>query len=261
MDAPSPTSDGRAPRQDPETKRRPGQPPETPPRTRPSEVALVLAAGGPVDPRIARALPAASLVVAADSGLSQARVLGVRPDLLVGDLDSVEPGEVASVAAAGTRVERHPVEKDQIDLEIALDAACDAGATAIVVVAGAGGRLDMSLANLLVLALPRYAAVHLEGWVGTAWVAVARPGNAVEVHGTPGEIVSLVPVGGLAGGITTSGLRYPLQTGSLTAGTTRGVSNELTGSSATVSLTDGVLLVIRPDALNALDALDALEDR
>jgi thiamine pyrophosphokinase len=213
------------------------------------DVVLVLAAGEPVDPRVADVLPAAELVIAADSGLAQARRLGLRPDLLIGDLDSVEPGEVTAVAAAGTRVERHPTEKDQIDLELALDAACDAGAATIVLVAGAGGRLDMAIANLLVAARSRYARVRIEGWVGSAWFAVARPNHVVDIHGMPGELVSLLPVGGPAGGITTEGLRYPLHAESLDAGTTRGVSNELIGPDASLSLTSGVLLVIRPDAL------------
>ncbi|MBV8952003.1 MAG: thiamine diphosphokinase [Actinobacteria bacterium] len=220
------------------------------PSHRTDAAAIVLAAGGAVDARIADLLPAAALVIAADAGLAQARALGLRPDLLVGDLDSVEPGEIASVAASGTRVERHPVEKDQIDLEIALDAARDAGVPAIVVVAGAGGRLDMSLANLLVLALSRYADIRIEAWIGTAWLAVARAGRSVQLCGRPGEIVSLVPVGGPAGGITTAGLRYPLHDEALSAGTTRGVSNELTDArGGSVSLTEGVLLVVRPDAL------------
>jgi thiamine pyrophosphokinase len=213
------------------------------------DVVLVLAAGEPIDQRVADVLPVAGLVIAADSGLAQAQRLGLRPDLLVGDLDSVEPDEVAAVAAAGTRVERHPTEKDQIDLELALDAACGAGAATIVLVAGAGGRLDMAIANLLVAARSRYARVRIEGWVGSAWFAVARPNHVVDIHGMPGELVSLLPVGGPAGGITTEGLRYPLHAESLDAGTTRGVSNELIGPDASLSLTSGVLLVIRPDAL------------
>lgn len=212
-------------------------------------VALVLAGGGPVDSRVARVLPAAALVVAADSGLSQARLLGLHPDLLVGDLDSVEPAEVAAVAASGTRVERHPAEKNEIDLELALDAACDAGAATILLVAGAGGRLDMVLANLLVTALPRYERVHIEGWIGSAWFAVARPNRTVEIRGRPGELVSILPLGGHAAGITTTGLRYPLHDEALGAGTTRGVSNEITGADATVTIGSGVALVIRPDAL------------
>jgi thiamine pyrophosphokinase len=228
MDAPSRPDHGRAHRPD---------------------VVLVLAAGGNVDPRIAGSLPAFDLVIAADSGLTQAERLGLRADVLVGDLDSVEPDEIVAAAARGTRVERHPVEKDQIDLELALDAACDTGASRVVLVAGAGGRLDMALANLLVAAHPRYERVHIDGWIGPAWFAVGRPNRPVDIHGAPGEVVSVLPVGGAAGGISTEGLRYPLRGETLDAGTTRGVSNELLGTQARISLTDGTVLVVRPDAL------------
>jgi thiamine pyrophosphokinase len=216
-------------------------------------VALVVAAvtGGRPDPRIGPRLPAPDLVVAADSGIAAANALGLPVDLLVGDLDSAEPADVAAARDAGTLVEEHPAEKDQIDLELALDAACELGAKQIVVVAGAGGRLDMALANVAVLTRERYGSLEVEGWIGAGWLAVVRAPDRRLVAGRRGELVSLLPVGGAAT-VTTEGLRYPLRGEALLPGSSRGISNEVADpETASVQVEAGVVLVVRPEALEA----------
>ena len=84
--------------------------------------AVVFAGGDPLPEEVRRLLPRDALVVAADSGLDLARRLGVPVDLVVGDFDSVDPAGLAAAAAAGSVLERHPVDKDATDLELALDA-------------------------------------------------------------------------------------------------------------------------------------------
>src|SRR5450432_2459847 len=105
-------------------------------------VAIVLAGGDALPTGVAGHVPAAALVIAADSGLSHAQELGLSVDLVVGDLDSVDDAELAAAVAAGAEIERHPPEKDATDLELALDAACTRRATHITIVGGHGGRLD-----------------------------------------------------------------------------------------------------------------------
>lgn len=212
-------------------------------------VAIVLGAGGPVDSRVAPLLPPADLVVAADSGLAQAAPLGLHVDAVVGDLDSVDPAMLAAARATGTAVERHPVAKNEIDLELAIQTASARGATRVVVVTGAGGRMDMLLANALVLAHEQYAHLRVEAWTDRAWSAIARGRGRVELDGRPGELVSLLALGGTARGVTTHGLQYPLHHEDLHPGSGRGVSNALLDVHAAVDLDAGVLLVIRPHAL------------
>jgi thiamine pyrophosphokinase len=199
--------------------------------------ALLDALGLPTDGRI---------VVAADSGVAHALALGLEIDVAVGDFDSLDPAVLEAVEAAGTRVERHPVAKDATDLELALDTAIGLGAARVVVVGGHGGRLDHFLANALVLGAPRYGAVELEAVVGDALVMVVRPGPGIRFGGRPGQLVTILPVHGPAEGVRTEGLRYPLRGETLSAGTTRGVSNELVAAEAHVALTAGAVLVVRP---------------
>jgi thiamine pyrophosphokinase len=206
--------------------------------------ALVFAGGAPPTPHEVSATTEADIVIAADSGLAHARAVGLHVDLVVGDLDSVDPADLDAAIADGTAVERHPAAKDATDLELALDAAVERGATAIRVVGVGGGRLDHFLGNVLLLTSPRYAAARVDAHVDGAHVVVVH--DRVDLDGTPGGLCSLLPLGGPAIGVLTDGLRYPLRRETLPPGTTRGVSNEFLGARATVSLESGVLLAVIP---------------
>jgi len=205
---------------------------------------VVVAGGDPPAPHAADGLPGDAYVIAADSGLDCARALGLRVDLVVGDLDSVAPDALATAEAAGVTVERHPVAKDQTDLELAMDRAVALAPERVVVIGGPGGRFDHVVAGVLQLAHERYAQVAMEARVGEALVTVVRGERTLRGH--PGDLLSLLPIGGPARGITTTGLRYPLVDEDLLPGTSRGVSNELEDQVATVAVRHGVLLAIQP---------------
>lgn len=208
---------------------------------------VVLAGGDPVRPPLPRPLPRADAVIAADSGLAAAEGLGLSVDVVVGDLDSVEPAQLAAARAAGVRIEVHPRDKDRTDLAIALDTAIDSGAEAITVVGGAGGRFDHLLAGALLLASPSYADAEVTAVMGPAVVTVVR--GERRLHGRSGEIVGLVAVHGPARGVTTQGLAYPLIDDELSAGSSRGVSNILHTDTALVHVREGVLLAVQPGAM------------
>jgi thiamine pyrophosphokinase len=207
-------------------------------------VAVVFAGGDPPHAGALDDVPDDACSIAADSGLEHASALGRRVDLVVGDLDSVRPEVLAAAERAGTRVERHPTAKDATDLELALDAARDAGCGRIVVIGGHGGRVDHFVANLLLLGSPRLRGASVEARFPGGTVHVVR--DALEIRGVPGDVVSLLPVGGAAHGVTTEHLRYPLRGETLHPGSTRGVSNELLATRARVTLTDGTLLAVEP---------------
>lgn len=213
----------------------------------PSEDVVVLTGGDPVDPAHTPPLPAGARVVAADSGLAAAEVLGLTVDVVVGDMDSVVPARLAAAEAAGARIERHPTAKDATDLALAMDVALGFGARRVTVVGGDGGRLDHLLANALLLAADDYAAVTVVAHLGPATITVVR--DEATLFGRRGELVSLLAVHGPAHGITTAGLRYPLRDELLTPGSSRGVSNELDRPTARVRLRSGVLLAVQPEAL------------
>jgi thiamine pyrophosphokinase len=219
-----------------------------------ASVALVFAGGDPPLPGVVERLPSAALVIGADSGLEHALALGRRVDVAVGDFDSVKPDALAAVERDGAVVERHPQDKDATDLELALRAAAARGVARVTVVGGHGGRLDHFAANLLLLGAADLAAVDVDAWLGEAHVTVIR--RSARIDGHPGELVSLLALGGPAIGVTTTGLRFPLHDAPLRPGSTLGVSNELEGASASVSIRSGVVLAIQPHALGLGAPLD-----
>lgn len=205
---------------------------------------MVVTGGDPIEPASVGDLPAGAYVIAADSGLDRAMELGLPVDLAVGDFDSASPATLAAAVAAGCAIERHPAAKDSTDLELALLAARDRGITDVLVLGGHGGRLDHLLANALVVAGDAFADLTVEAVMGAARLTVVR--RRVELVGRPGELVSLLAVGGPARRVRTEGLRYPLRDEDLWPGSTRGVSNEMTERRATVTLSAGAIIAIRP---------------
>lgn len=221
---------------------------------------LLLAGGMTPSPHVRSALPPAAMCIAADSGLDHARVLGIVPDVAVGDFDSVTADGLDWARSVGVELQGHPASKDQTDLELALEVAMVAGADRLVAAAVGGGRFDHLLANMAVLADRRYDSMAVDALLGTARVAVihghghgdhgADAGVAERVlDGRPDELVSLLPMHGDATGVTTTGLTYPLHDDHLVAGTSWGVSNTFVESEATVSLSGGTLLAVQPDRL------------
>jgi thiamine pyrophosphokinase len=206
---------------------------------------IVVVASGALAPGDEAWLDGADVVIAADGGAAALDRLGRRPDRLVGDLDSAAPALVERLEAAGTRVDRHPVDKEASDTELALRAAILAGASQVTLLGAAGGdRLDHELANLFLLADPAFAAIELRAIAGATAVCAVRGGGSVVLRGEVGDIVTLLPIGGDAVGVTAVGLRWPLDAATLPMGPSRGLSNVVVGPDASVSLIDGVLLVV-----------------
>ena len=188
-------------------------------------------------------------VIAADSGLDLAERMGITPDLVVGDLDSVTPEALRRARAAGVEVRTSPEDKDETDLELALAAAWEhlrgRSGTSLWVIGGAGGRLDHLAGNLAVMTGPRWRHFEITGWIGTARVDVIR--SSRRLSGVPGLQASILAWHGDAEGVTTAGLEWPLHRTTVPAGSGWGTSNRFVGDEATVSLIRGTVTVITPD--------------
>jgi thiamine pyrophosphokinase len=182
------------------------------------------------------------LLIAADGGARHALALGLVPAVLIGDLDSILKADRIRLEAADTQIRQYPQDKNETDLELALQFAVNAGVREILIVAALGGRLDQTLGNLSLLTGPEFAALDLrvDDGVEQAWFVRQR----TELRGRPGELVSLIPWSGEVHGVTTSGLRWPLQSETLFPDRTRGISNELVGETALVEIKSGLLLLV-----------------
>ena len=182
--------------------------------------------------------------VAADGGVNHCLVLGRNPDALVGDLDSVDASVVEQLALAGVQVVRHPVVKDQTDLELALEFALNIGASELLLMGALGGRLDQMLANVLILG-QRHWPVPLRLVEGRQLVQLIPPNQTVTLVAQVGDTVSAIPLSDQVTGIIYTGMRYPLNNHTLPFGSTQGISNEVSERPATVRIASGRLLIIQ----------------
>jgi thiamine pyrophosphokinase len=193
---------------------------------------------------VLRLVESEDLLIAADGGARLCRQLGLIPSVLIGDFDSLDEDEVASLIKSGVQVIRHPRRKDFTDLELALRHAQSLGIREVVVFAALGARWDQTLANLLLPAAAGLAGMRIGLADGSQEVMLLRGGEELVLHGHSGDTVSLVPIGGNATGVTTHGLEYPLQDETLYFGATRGLSNVLLDDGATIYSIGGLLLCV-----------------
>lgn len=183
------------------------------------------------------------LVIAADGGSRHCQALQIIPDLLIGDLDSANPDLAADWEAAGVEVIRHPEDKDQTDLELALLLAQERGSGEALVYGAVGGRLDMTYGNLILLAHPQLTLPATLIW-GNEEVHLLRPGEDLSLAGQPGDTLSLLPLHPGGAVVSTQGLQYALKNEKLAFGLTRGISNRLIQTRATIRLETGLMAVI-----------------
>lgn len=176
-------------------------------------------------------------VIAADGGYPLAERVFGKPDLAVGDFDSL------GAIPEGVPVIRHPAEKDDTDLALAAEAAIERGATELCIYAALGGRLDHTVANLQLLAslVRRGIRATLFGADGIAVTALLA-GQCATFSPRRGTL-SVFAHGGACEDVTLSGVKYPLDGATLFPTRPLGISNEFIGEGAQISLAGGILLV------------------
>lgn len=181
-------------------------------------------------------------VIAADGGGNHLAALGVRPDVVVGDLDSLDWQQWEPWEKAGTKMVVHPAEKNETDLELALLYAVQNYAGEIKVLGALGGRLDQMMANIFLLAHPALTGrqVTLVEPTQQAWLVRGK----TEVTGKKGDRVSLIPLGGDVKIGRTIGLKWKLKDETLRLGPARGISNVMLSETAVVEIDDGIVLCV-----------------
>jgi thiamine pyrophosphokinase len=185
---------------------------------------------------------AGDLTLAADGGADLCVAWGWPVDAVVGDMDSVNDSVRQQLEAQGVPFIVSPVEKDETDLELALRLALERGATELIIAGALGARIDHTLGNLALLALPALAGIPtcIADGDQTIWLARDR----VSVAGQPGDTLSLLPFGGDAHGVSLTGVHWPLHAADLPLGPSLSISNRMTASQAEVSVMEGRLWVV-----------------
>jgi thiamine pyrophosphokinase len=204
-------------------------------------VKAVILAGGRLAPapHLAPLVEGAEVVLAADSGLRHARTLGLTPDLVVGDFDSVSRGDLE--AFPGLPRVRHPVRKDELDLELAIAVALERSASELVILGAFGTRLDQSLACLLIAARLRRQGMAVSLHDGERDAFPLTAGDRLSLDLPAGMVFSLLALE--SGVCSVSGAEYPLDRAQLPFGVGLGLANRALGGPL-VEVHEGLIAVI-----------------
>ncbi len=193
-------------------------------------------------PPIIREICSSDLIIAADGGAEHCKRLGILPNLIIGDLDSMDEKTITVYREAGVEIIRHPRRKDETDLELALKIAVQRSISQVYIIGGLGIRWDMTFANVLLAAHPAYPRLSIRFLDGSQELVVLSGTNRLDMDDRRGNTVSLIPLGGDVLGVTTEGLEYSLKDEILYFGSPRGVSNVIAEAHAQVRMRAGTLL-------------------
>jgi thiamine pyrophosphokinase len=200
---------------------------------------LIIGGAGPGADVFARCLDGADVVIAADSGYDAAVGLGVEPDLVVGDMDSVRDKRGLDGIPRERRVV-YPEDKDETDTEIGLRLLQEKGCTDVVIAGGGGGRIDHLLAIAMLFERERPPS----RWV-TDREEILLVDGEMEFHAVVGSTISFFPIGAEAAELGSEGLRWPLNGLVLRRGYA-GISNRAVLDTVRVRAGRGKLLMVKP---------------
>lgn len=183
------------------------------------------------------------LLVACDGGARHLTALGLQPDVLIGDMDSVDAGEFAAYERRGVKIIRHPADKDFTDTQLALDYALSLKPRAVEIWGAQGGRIDHTLANVYLLLCAKDAGIRAS--LVDEFTDVSIAGDETIIDEARGCVVSLLALSPVVEGITLEGFEYPLAGEKLIIAESRGISNTITAPVASVRVQSGNLLIVR----------------
>lgn len=185
----------------------------------------------------------AGFIVCADGGAAHLKKMGFIPDVLVGDFDSIDTEHLQYYREKKVEIFKYPKEKNMTDTELAVDVAIDRGCRDIVIIGGTGTRLDHMLSNIFLL--KKILDRGVIGRVVNEHNEIFLTADSVEVVAQEGYSLTLLPLTEKVEGITTKALYYPLRGETIEMGSSRGVSNKFVADKAQISITSGILAVIK----------------
>jgi len=208
-------------------------------------ICLIIAGGELHQPEFyQKRLTGVEYVIAADGGARHAKDLGLIPNLVLGDFDTLTPQELKDWEEQGVITGRFPDEKDFTETHLAVLRAVELGYTDLVIIAALGGRLDHALANIMLLALPQTKEHNLLILDEHQEIRLIR--DQLIIEGEPGQTISLLPLSDKVSGIMTQGLQFQVPQNTFLMGIPNGISNVMTARQATIKIEAGLLLAIIP---------------
>lgn len=192
--------------------------------------------------RIIQQINQSDLLVAVDGGLQHLKNSGLTPHIIIGDLDSIDSAELDYYQNISVNIIKFPVQKDETDLELAVDYVMNLGFEEILILGATGGRIDHFLVNFLFFSNPKYMNQNLKILTKDSEIFYCKSEQLIQ--GAPGDLVSLIPISEVVSDVHTTGLLYPLIGENLLRWKSRGISNQMTDQSAKIVFGSGELLCV-----------------
>jgi thiamine pyrophosphokinase len=183
------------------------------------------------------------LIICCDGGARHVQNSGLKPDVIIGDMDSIDPALLASCSTSGIKIIKHPANKDFTDTELALDYAVSLKPETIYIWGALGGRIDHALANVFLLCKGQENGIKT--YLIDEYSEVFVLDKEATFINETGKTVSLLALSPEVTGITLSGFLYPLKEETLIMGDSHGISNVINDARAGISVRQGRLLVIK----------------
>jgi thiamine pyrophosphokinase len=194
-------------------------------------------------PPILKDINSSDLIIAADGGIHHCKLLGITPNVIIGDFDSLDSIDFTTYQQAGVEILQYPTNKDETDLELALRLTSRRQISKVFIIGALGARWDMTISNIMLAAQPEFSQLTVRLMDGSQELAILRGEGQIDITGRPGSKISMIPLAGDAFGITTQDLEYSLNDETLYFGTARGISNVLLNTHARVIIRKGILLI------------------
>ncbi|SFG24880.1 thiamine diphosphokinase [Desulfotomaculum arcticum] len=184
-------------------------------------------------------------VICVDGGARYIDSLGIVPDMIIGDMDSIDRGLLDKFKKLGSVIKEHPAEKDDTDTALAVAEALAGKPGEIIILGALGTRFDHSLANIHLLAVAREQGVRARIVNEFNDISLVSPGERTVVEGAAGELFSLLPLTAKVTGINVTGAKWPLRDAEFVIGNPYGISNRLAADRAEITIDSGLLLLIK----------------
>jgi thiamine pyrophosphokinase len=211
-----------------------------------SKKVIIISNGWLGDPAFFRERAAAMgsfLTICCDGAIRHLERLNIKPDMIMGDMDSADAAGLKRFSAGGVRILKYRPDKDATDTQLALECALGVKPEAIEIWGALGGRIDHALANLFLLNLGEKAGIKTS--LVDEYCEIFTVEKEAFFEESSGQTVSLFALGSQTEGITLQGFQYPLADETLEMSSSRGISNVIIDSPATIRVNNGSLLVVR----------------
>lgn len=185
----------------------------------------------------------ADMIISVDSGARHCKAFRIKPDLLIGDYDSITSDDLKYYSKMGVEAIKYPAEKDMTDSDLATEIAVKRGCSKLIFLGAIGTRLDHSISNIFML--KKLLDNGIDAMIADEHNEMIVIKDHYELKKEDDVFISLLPLAGKAEGVTISGFYYPLVDATLEVGSSWGVSNKFARDTASVTLKKGYLLVIK----------------